>query len=66
MLGDSAVDVEAARRAGLRAGLVLDSRRCELCPMKGRHLGATPDLVAPRFDALVDAILSASKRERER
>jgi D-glycero-D-manno-heptose 1,7-bisphosphate phosphatase len=57
MLGDGAADVEAARRAGFHAGLVLDVRRCELCPMKGCEPGATPDLVAPRFDALVEAVL---------
>jgi D-glycero-D-manno-heptose 1,7-bisphosphate phosphatase len=58
MLGDGAVDVEAARRAGMRAGLVLDTRRCELCPLRegGGH-GAAPHRVAARFDALVAAIL---------
>jgi D-glycero-D-manno-heptose 1,7-bisphosphate phosphatase len=58
MLGDGAVDVEAARGAGMRAGLVLDTRRCELCPLRDRGCqSAAPDRVAARFDALVAAIL---------
>jgi D-glycero-D-manno-heptose 1,7-bisphosphate phosphatase len=58
MIGDSAVDVEAARRAGMRAALLLDTRRCELCPIKIGGGGAA-DVVAARFDALVAAILAA-------
>jgi D-glycero-D-manno-heptose 1,7-bisphosphate phosphatase len=57
MVGDGAVDVQAARRAGMRAGLVLDTRRCELCPLKEGGQPCSADLVAPRFDALVEAIL---------
>ncbi len=34
MLGDGEPDVGAARAAGMRAGLLLDTRRCELCPHK--------------------------------
>jgi D-glycero-D-manno-heptose 1,7-bisphosphate phosphatase len=59
MLGDGAVDVEAARRAGFRAGLVLDTKRCELCPLKGGGASCTADVVASRFDKLVEAILRA-------
>jgi D-glycero-D-manno-heptose 1,7-bisphosphate phosphatase len=61
MIGDTEVDVEAARRAGMRAALLRDGHRCELCP--GRSLtapragGAPPDVIAPRFDLLVRAIL---------
>lgn len=57
MIGDAAVDVEAAHRAGMRAGLVLDTRRCELCPLKEAAPPCAADRVAPRFDALVEAIL---------
>ena len=57
MIGDTAADVEAARRAGMRAALLLDTRRCELCPLKDCDRLA-PDRVAPRFDALVAAILA--------
>jgi D-glycero-D-manno-heptose 1,7-bisphosphate phosphatase len=57
MIGDSSADVEAAHRAGMRAGLLLDTRRCELCPLKdaGAPLGA--ERVAARFDRLVEMIL---------
>ena len=58
MLGDSAADVAAAHAAGMRAGLVLDTRRCELCPLKGGG-GGLADCVAARFDALVQGILRA-------
>ena len=34
MLGDSTSDVQAARAAGLRAGLVFATNRCELCPLR--------------------------------
>jgi D-glycero-D-manno-heptose 1,7-bisphosphate phosphatase len=57
MLGDSAADVGAARAAGMRAGLVLDTRRCELCPLKDGGGAPLADQVAPRFDGLVRAIL---------
>ena len=59
MIGDSAVDVEAGRRAGLKTGLLVDTRRCELCPLKDGDpaLSCKADRVAPRFDALVEAIL---------
>ncbi len=59
MIGDSAVDVEAGRRAGMRTGLVVDTRRCELCPLKDgdRALSCAADRVAGRLDGLVTAIL---------
>ena len=59
MIGDGTVDVEAARGAGMRAGLLLDTRRCELCPIKDaaeRCAGA--DRAAARFDVLVGEILA--------
>jgi D-glycero-D-manno-heptose 1,7-bisphosphate phosphatase len=34
MVGDAAVDVLAARAAGLSAGLVFDLGRCEMCPVR--------------------------------
>ena len=60
MIGDTDADVEAARRAGVRSGLLLDTRRCELCPLRGgeRDGAIRPDLVAPRFDRLAAAILA--------
>jgi D-glycero-D-manno-heptose 1,7-bisphosphate phosphatase len=60
MIGDTSSDVDAAARAGLRAGLLLDTRRCELCPNKACGAMGTPALVAPRFDALAALILAAA------
>ena len=60
MLGDGAVDAEAARDAGMRAGLVLDTRRCELCPLKDGGPPCRADLTAARFDALVRAVLAGA------
>jgi D-glycero-D-manno-heptose 1,7-bisphosphate phosphatase len=57
MIGDAAADVEAARRAGVRSGLLLDDQRCELCPLKNAGTRLTPDLVAPRLDVMARAIL---------
>jgi D-glycero-D-manno-heptose 1,7-bisphosphate phosphatase len=57
MIGDSAADVGAARAAGMRAGLLLDTRRCELCPMKDQQGGCEADVIAPRLDALARSIL---------
>ncbi len=59
MIGDGAPDVAAARAAGLRVGLLHDAQRCELCPLKGAPSPLRPDVSAPRFDALVAAILKA-------
>lgn len=58
MVGDSPGDVEAARRAGVRAGLVFPLNRCELCPLKGGP-PVGPDLVAARLDELARAIIAA-------
>ncbi|MBI3205653.1 MAG: HAD-IIIA family hydrolase [Myxococcales bacterium] len=58
MVGDSPGDVEAARRAGIRAGLVFPLSRCELCPLKGGP-PVGPDLVAARLDELARAIIAA-------
>ena len=52
MVGDSEGDLAAARAAGLRAGLLFDPRRCELCPVRGGPAGLAPDAWAPRLDAL--------------
>lgn len=61
MIGDTDADVGAAHRAGMRAGLLLDDRRCELCPLRrGGDRGlVAPELVAPRLDALARAIVAA-------
>jgi len=59
MIGDAAADLGAARAAGLRAGLVFDDRRCELCPLRQAPSlpELRPDAAAPRLDLLAKAIL---------
>jgi D-glycero-D-manno-heptose 1,7-bisphosphate phosphatase len=56
MIGDSAADVLAARAAGVRAGLIFDKNRCELCPLRGGP-GLVADVTESRLDLLVRAIL---------
>ena len=34
IVGDTTTDVEAGRAAGVRAGLLFDTKRCELCPLR--------------------------------
>ncbi len=60
MLGDTAADIEAARRAGMRAGLILETQRCELCPLRvgDERAQVSPDRVAPRLDLLARSILA--------
>lgn len=57
MIGDTSADMEAARAAGLHGGLLLDRRRCELCPLKEGAASGSPDRVAAQLDALAAAIL---------
>jgi D-glycero-D-manno-heptose 1,7-bisphosphate phosphatase len=57
MLGDSASDVQAARAAGLRAGLVFATSRCELCPLRGGPVGLVPDVHGATLAELAGAIL---------
>jgi D-glycero-D-manno-heptose 1,7-bisphosphate phosphatase len=60
MIGDSTADVEAARAAGVRAGLLFADNRCELCPLRGGPTSA-PDCHAAKLPALVRAILADDK-----
>jgi D-glycero-D-manno-heptose 1,7-bisphosphate phosphatase len=60
MIGDSPGDVQAARAAGIRAGLLFPADRCELCPLRNGP-PIQPDLMAPRFDELVRAILEQDR-----
>lgn len=59
MIGDSHADVEAARAAKVRAGLLFAEGRCEICPLRGGPR-VVPDVSAPRLDALVRAIVERS------
>jgi len=57
MLGDSAGDIEAARRAGLKAGLVFAAARCELCPLRAGFGQLAPDASGSTLSELAAAIL---------
>jgi D-glycero-D-manno-heptose 1,7-bisphosphate phosphatase len=57
MIGDAASDIAAAHAAGMRGGLLMDPRRCELCPLRSGPAHLRPDRAAPRLDLLADAIL---------
>jgi D-glycero-D-manno-heptose 1,7-bisphosphate phosphatase len=57
MLGDSVSDVQAARAAGLRAGLVFATNRCELCPLRAGPVGLAPDAHGATLAELAGAIL---------
>ncbi|WP_129348060.1 D-glycero-alpha-D-manno-heptose-1,7-bisphosphate 7-phosphatase [Sorangium cellulosum] len=61
MIGDAASDVAAARAAGMRAGLLLDRRRCELCPLRSEAALPCPDRAAPRLDLLAEEILTGPR-----
>jgi D-glycero-D-manno-heptose 1,7-bisphosphate phosphatase len=60
MIGDSLADVEAARAAGVRVGLLFADNRCELCPLRGGPT-AVPDCHAAKLPALVRAMLIGDK-----
>jgi D-glycero-D-manno-heptose 1,7-bisphosphate phosphatase len=60
MIGDSPVDVDAARAAGIRSALVFSEKRCELCPLRDGP-GSVPDLQASTFDELAWKILAAPR-----
>ena len=60
MIGDSTADVEAARAARVRAGLLFADNRCELCPLRS-GMSLLPDCHAAKLPALVRAILDLDK-----
>lgn len=57
MLGDSSGDIEAARRGGLKSGLVFAQNRCELCPLRGGFGQLAPDAFGATLSELAAAIL---------
>jgi D-glycero-D-manno-heptose 1,7-bisphosphate phosphatase len=60
MIGDSIADVEAARAAGVRSGLLFADNRCELCPLRS---GPKVDLDAhaAKLPELARAILASDR-----
>ena len=57
MVGDTTSDVVAGHAAGMKAALLFDEKRCELCPLRaGPPVGA--DLTAPKLDTLAQRILA--------
>lgn len=57
MVGDTTSDVEAGKTAGLRTGLIFDTKRCELCPLRGGPR-VTVDASGARMTDLAAAILA--------
>jgi len=60
MIGDSMADVEAARAAGVRVGLLFADNRCELCPLKSGPK-VVPDCHAAKLPELARAILASDR-----
>ncbi len=58
MVGDTSSDVEAGKRAHLRTGLLFDTKRCELCPLRSGP-SVRPVAQASDLDKLADIILSS-------
>jgi D-glycero-D-manno-heptose 1,7-bisphosphate phosphatase len=59
MVGDTLADAGAARAAGLRLGLLMQTTRCELCPfVDATPMGVHADARAPRLDELARAIVA--------
>jgi len=60
MIGDSMADVEAARAAGVRSGLLFADNRCELCPLRSGPK-VVPDAHAAKLPELARAILASDR-----
>jgi len=58
MVGDTTRDVEAGRAAKMKTGLLFDTKRCELCPLRNGPK-VLPDAHAPTLDALAEIILGS-------
>ncbi len=59
VVGDQVSDVASGQALGLRTALLVDTRRCELCPNKSATDVVKPTVTAPTLDALADLILAA-------
>lgn len=65
MLGDTVADWKAAKAAGMRFGMVLPERRCELCSVADQTTPSErPELRSDRFDRLVTAVIHATAKHR--
>jgi D-glycero-D-manno-heptose 1,7-bisphosphate phosphatase len=60
MIGDSTADIEAARAAGVRAGLLFPDNRCELCPLRNGPK-SQPDAHAAKLPELARKILASDR-----
>lgn len=56
MVGDTYVDVECGRTAGMRTALLMARGRCEFCPMQGK---APPDVTGGTLVEVAERILAA-------
>ena len=56
-VGDQLSDIVAGQALGLRTALLLDVRRCELCPNKGSEHAAKPDLTVLTLEAFADFVV---------
>lgn len=57
-IGDTTSDVQAARAVEMKAALLFDTRRCELCPLRNGPAIAA-DVQAARLDEIAKAIVTA-------
>jgi len=60
MIGDSSGDVQAGRAAGLNAGLVFATNRCELCPLREGPGRIAPDVHGATLREIAAAIVKRS------
>ncbi len=60
MIGDSVSDIQAGHAAGLKAGLVFATNRCELCPLRSGPDGLSPDAHGATLKEIAAAILRPS------
>jgi D-glycero-D-manno-heptose 1,7-bisphosphate phosphatase len=56
MVGDTTSDVQAGQAAKMRTGLLFDTKRCELCPLRNGP-SIVADVHASNLDKLADEIL---------
>jgi D-glycero-D-manno-heptose 1,7-bisphosphate phosphatase len=62
MLGDSAADVTAGRTAQLQTALLLNTSRCELCPLRGEENVYSANIVGPTIADIAEQIVAQRLR----